>query len=341
MTTIKQRIGTSAYALVHYTRAQISTFLEKCRVAGATATEAFFVFTWDQGWKWQPYKIIGTYRKFDRDFPLFDLSIWNEAVWKKWEFIFKEAQARGLSLVIRILDFCSVKDDIEEASFCYRACHQRIDHPEGDPEHLSGGLWGIPIRAYYKKLIYRILELQKSTGVDLYLSLWNEADVVDAEEAWADAALVNQFKWFVDLVTKKRFPKDHVIINTSRAFVELRKLGCLMEIHGCNSNTTMLRIFNDFGIVASTTLLRTVKIIPNGDGPDHYATGTAGHNGYREPGLSQAYIMGKLLVKYKCPMYLYFNRSIEPTRVSNLRLAKFGPMIMLREGVDDAIGGIQ
>ncbi len=340
----RRYIGTSVYQLVIYPWDDIVWFLNECKSHGATCSEIFFDFTWQGGYRWQPFDLVGKWEELEKDgknwlhlvyntapekwiemkpdekpsypgtwFPLFDLTKFDETAWAKWIRMFQLFKELNLTLFIRVMDQCSLKDAVEKRYNAFRSNVQRLDH-----KTLTGGLYGEPIKQYYQALCNRLVAELMKVGVDYFIVPWNEFDVI--KNGWtdedADRIALGCMSWWVDMLEDLGVKKDRIIISTSRKYETMASWGYRMEVHGCNSDYTMTQYCNDFN----------EPVFFNGDGPDFYgrAMGEAGDKpNKREPSVNQAVAMGRLIEDRDLFGYATFNRPVEQTDPSNLSRAKF------------------
>jgi hypothetical protein len=298
-------IGTSYYEAITSPIDKIEHFLSAIQQAGGHATEFFLTFTWDSGYPWQPWVKVGTHTDSKYPgvkFPTYDLDQPDTVIWSKWQAIFKLCSKYNIVPIVRVMDYCSIKNNLYYKYYWTRASKQRLDVGS-----LTGGTWGEPIKKYKTQLLDNLISNLRQAGCkEFYISPWNEANVLETG-GWtdkdADRIIIQEFDWWLDQLRLQGVTKDHIIINTSRQYDILKQTGCLMEIHGVNSDTTLINDIAKFG---------TKSVWYNGDGPDTNATGRAGDKPTkREPSLSQAAEIGKIIKKYNLPGYCYFNRATE------------------------------
>ena len=330
-------IGLSFYQIITATREAIVWFLDQLVEAGGNVTEAFVLGSWGGLEDWQPFE-----RRKDSTYPdyplVYDLSKWRPEVWDKWQFFFEECFKRNILLILRLHDWCSMKNGASLKKLAFRACVQRDglfkENLMGQPP-LTGGLWGEPIRWWYrerfnKPLAAAILTARENTASTFDVA-WpiivpmNEADVLknaDETESWADQANL-KFHTFYQSNAGSIFG-DGMIISTSRSFGLLAALGERMEIHGCNSPERLLQYEQRY---------RYYEWWPNGDGPDPYAMGAEGDNiSKRLPSISQAKDMGKIIDDKRLWGWCGFARETEHVTPAYIRLAKFDVVRAMREG---------
>ena len=319
-------IGTSVYQLIKYPIADVYDFLDKIVEAGGNSTEVFFVFTWDDGWRWQPYELVSwmpdegsSYG--DYKFPVYDLTKFDEQVWHKWGQIFEACKERNLTLFVRIMDHCSLKDGFAKRHNCFRSNVQRlVDHT------LTGGLYGEPIRKYYSALNTRLVKELDEAGVDYKIVPWNEFDVL--LDGWTEeegnAVAIENMDWWCRDLSAWGVNGDDIILSVSRSYEEIADFGYRMEIHGVNSTRTLRSVAIDLGD----------NIFPNGDGIDPYAMGEAGDSpSKREPSVDQGEAMGFFL-SVGVWGYCYFNRRVENTEPSDIRRANCDVLKAIVDGME-------
>ena len=350
-----QLIGMTAYSLIKYPIEDIKWFFDQLVAAGGNATEALFITTWDDTWEWQPYTIKKWETKMWRDkpwntggpgyaFPVFGLGSWNAEVWAKWRTIFKYAATLGLTLIIRVLDFCSRKDNFLERHWCYWSCVQSwrwggrmsggyLHWPPGD----GGG--GKYIWPHYDKLNKRLIAELKASGVEYYLEDWNELDWTPGSQVPDGAPAPDVYqnevhRWFIENFKSHGCPADHVICDSQRGErdsatyrfqVQHRlSLGAVVEHHGCASPKAMREIVSLFG--------GGRKSFPNGDGMDANAKGiNDGRRYYTEPSFGQAVTMGRLIRENNLFAYLFKGRTFRKSQT--LRSADFTAVKGLAKGL--------
>lgn len=333
-------IGASCYQGIVFPLEAITAHVDKLVEAGGNADEYFLTFTWPvngstAGWRWQPYVQIGRWKE-DSDaggsyflaewteagqskskrealtegppsfpgrwFPLFDLNQPNEEVWTKWAAIFAHHAKRGVAFFGRLYDFCSYKTAEDQRNSAFRSNRQRkLDGT------LTGGLWGEPIKAYYAAFQARLVKELKKSGVTYFLVPMNEADYLadpgDTEET-KDAKVVDFHRWVREDLLGRGVPADRLIASVSRAAAQVRALGYVLELHGCNSPQRMDSIKAAYGAGVSF----------NGDGPDPYAEGVAGDKpGKRQPSIAQGTVMGAKAKAWGAWAVLFFAREVEST----------------------------
>ena len=300
-------IGTSVYEIITQDLEAIKTFLKKLHDAGGNATEMFFIFTWWGGEQFQPYPIVGQKEEDGIISPLCDLSQWNLLAWAKWKQIFKSCAENKITPFIRIHDFCSLKDRIGKRKYCF------INNVQREKGELHGGVWEAPVRKYYSRVNQVLINKLKDAGVKEYFIIpMNEADVVDGSWSEEEKNRVNIdfHSWYLKDLTSRGVPKSHIIMNPSRNIKEIEALGCRLEYHGVNSPETL-----------KLGLAKFSKGFPNGDGRDSFAKGRADYQNWKEPSVSQAKAMGKLLKGTFG--YCYFNRATESNKKCDIARAKF------------------
>lgn len=326
-------IGTSCYQAIVFPLDEVEAFIKNVALNEGNCTEFFLVFTWPikksepygsysySGWRFQPYKIAcyepDPDRYGDYQFPMSDLKSFREEIWEKWTRIFEFCEKYGVAPIVRIQDYCSVKDPFYKRHYAFNRNIQK-GHC-GHSKILTGGMWGEPIKPHYSDLNRRLIQALEAASVTKYFIVpMNEADVLNGSwsggEAKRNERCIDFHKFYIDDLRSLGCPKDRIIINTSRAFNELRKLGHVMELHGVNSDITMRKYIEEFG---------TDKITLNGDGPDSYAEGRQGDKASkREPSIAQAEKMRLLIIENNILMYCYFNRDIEHG-IPDIKRAKF------------------
>jgi hypothetical protein len=345
----------TAYSLIKYPLEDIKWFFDQLVAAGGNATEALFVTTWDDTWEWQPYTIKRRETKMWKDkpwnpypgyeYPVFGLGSWNPEAWAKWREIFNHAASLDLTLIIRVQDFCSRKDNFLERHWCYWSCVQSwrwggrmsggyLHWPIGD------GGDGKYIWPHYDKINKRLIAELKASGVEYYLEDWNELHFTKGSQhptdaPQDDAVFENEVhKWFIGNFKSHGCPADRIICNPQRGKREsasymlqvqrLRAAGAIIEHHGCASPKVMRDIISIYGA--------NRNVFPNGDGMDQYAKGiNDGRKYYTEPSYAQAVTMGKLLKQNNLLGYLYKGRRFRKTQ--DLRKADFTAVRGLAAGL--------
>jgi len=293
-------------------------------------TEVFLNFTWQDGWKWQPFKLVD-YRKDegsgfgDYNFPVFDLDTWEELVWGKWAQIFSWAKEIGICLFVRIMDQCSLKDRFERRHNAFRSNIQRFDLGT-----LTGGLYDRVIEKWYHKLNERVVRELDKAGCEYVIVPWNEFDVI--KNGWTDQEAeqhgLETMRWFVSNLVGHGVRRDRILISTSIARNKMAEWGYKMEEHGINSDVSLISAVLNLGH----------GIFPNGDGLDPHAAGRMGDKpSKREPSVEQAIQMRNEL-RVTNMWYGYFNRATE-TGIGNglgdVENAQFDVLRALTGGSDE------
>jgi len=336
-------LGTSCYQAIVFPLEDVEWFIKNIAINGGNATEFFLTFVWPvkntkpyasyaySGWKFQPYKIVcheaDPDRYGDYQFPISDLNKFHKDIWNKWREIFKICKKYSVTPFIRIIDYCSVKEPFNKRHY---ALNRNIQKGFcGHKKTLTGGMWGEPIKAYYSSLNKKLIDTLKEAGVyEYFLVPMNEADVLNGGwpggEEQRDERCIDFHKFYIEDLQKWGCPKDQIIICTSRAYDELKELGCVMEIHGVNSDTTLRKKIETFG---------TENILYDGDGPDSEARGRPGDKPYkREPSVEQGTEIGRIVKENNLFGYIYFNRNIE-YGTPDIRRAMFDVLKAIVEGV--------
>lgn len=345
-----QLIGMTAYSLIKYPWEEIEWFFRELVKAGGNATEALFVTTWDDTWRWQPFQIVGWEKEMWKDkdwniggpnyeFPIFDLTKWDGAVWAKWRKIFDLAKRLNLTLCIRVQDFCSRKDNFLERHWCFWSNIQSWRW--GGP--MSGGYLRWPlgeghIWPHYDRLNAKLIAELKASGVKYYLEDWNELLWTPGSqvpiEAPADDIYENEVhRWFFENFKSHGCRADHLLASPQRGrpgsatyktqVERLLILGAIIEHHGCASPETMREYMRLHG--------KGRRNFPNGDGGDQYAKGiNDGRPNYTEPSLSQAVEMGRIVKANNLFGYIYKGRKFR--KAQTLLAADFTAVRGLRDG---------
>lgn len=326
-------IGVSAYQLIKYPIEDIDVFLKNLAAAvkggkgngysPRPITEVFFVATWDELWRWQPYDLVRKQADYDEngnplyngyEFPVYDLDSFDDTVWFRWGRIFDMCREYGITLSIRIMDQCSVKDGFEKRHNAMRSNIQRFD-----TEELKGGLYGEPIRKWYKALADKLVRELEYHKVDYFINPWNEFDVIldGWTEEQGNAVAMENMKWWTDMLLAIGVDPSRILISTGREWEKMSKMGFIMEEHGTASPEKM-------NLEVSAAWEGGYKVFPNGDGPDPKAQGAANFKGYREPSVEQAQEMRPLLAPGHVMGYAYLDRSVEEVQgKTDLKKAKF------------------
>ena len=322
-------VGTSFYQMDSFPIKDIKWFLDNVAKAGGNATEFFLLHTWYKPLH-QPWIQRGTYtdNKFPGiKFPLWDLDQFNEKKWDKWRNIFIYCKLKGIIPFVRIEDFCSFKSALEKRYYFNYASYQRhVLKPKK-----GKAWWEAETIRQRSRLNKKLIQTLKEAGCGKYFLVpMSEAGSLDGMAEERDKAVVDHHKWAIADLRKHGCPKGKIIISTTRAFDELKKLGCKMEIHGCNSDVMLKEIIKKYG---------TAKIFPNGDGIDKNAKGRRGDKpSKREPSKAQGYKMGGLIKKHNLFGYCYFNRNTERLcregGGTQIRRAKFDVLKVIRRGYD-------
>lgn len=344
-------IGTTAYSLIKYPIGDIEWFLRELVAAGGNATEALFVTTWDDTWRWQPYAIDRwETRKWadkpwtpkpDYSYPVFNLTRWDERVWVKWEAIFRMCQKMNVTIIVRVQDYCSRKDNFLERHWAFWSNVQSWRWGGS----MSGGYLRWPIGEgfiwpHYDALNKRLIETLNASGCKYYLEPWNELSVTKGAEydpAAPDELTinVNVHEWFIESFKRHGCNQNSVICNPqqhkrgSPEYLDhvhkLVNLGVVCEHHGCASPETMGDYITWFGAGR--------KLFPNGDGTDGHAQGiNDGRPNYTEPSHYQAIEMGAIIKNRNLFGYIYKNRSLR--NKPSLKSAKFMALAGLAEGME-------
>jgi len=327
-------IGTSVYELMEFADAVISWFLEELYKIGANCTEIFASYTWSAGAKLQPYLKIGD---------LYDLTAPNSKYWAKLSMIMTKCSELDLTLIIRLFDYCSVKDEDYYKLYCWHSNLQKRGWQAA--RKAWGGFYGDKPKEYYAQYIEQICILAKKTKCSVQFEGVNEADYKPSQgevEGWIKRTLP-ETNWQQTLTPNE---KDIVTIHSDKIILkfhewllqELDKYGYLLqyistnakykqtinwaiqqgifyEQHGCNSPESVNEVYLKYGFTHA---------VPNGDGPDQDARGRQGDKPEkREPSVAQGTTIGKFLKDKKAKTYLYFNRATEQVSPFDLKRAKF------------------
>jgi hypothetical protein len=327
-------IGTSVYELMEFSETDIAWFLEELHKIGANCTEIFTSYTWSRGSLWQPYLKIGD---------LYDLTSPNPAYWAKLKFIMAKCAELDIVLIIRLFDFCSIKDEGYYKLLCWHSNIQKRGwQAAGNP---WGGFYGTKPKEYYAAYIKGIIELAKETKCVIHLEGINEADYKPSRgeiENWIGRGLSKDKKeWnltadeqkIIDLKSDKIILKFHQwlwqeldkygyllqYISTNVKYQQslnwANQQGILYEVHGCNSPEAVNEVYLKYGFSHA---------VANGDGPDQDAQGRQGDKAEkREPSVAQGTAIGKFLKDKKAKVYLFFNRNTENPMPPDLKRAKF------------------
>jgi hypothetical protein len=300
----------------------IEAYFKGLQAAGATLTEAFVIYTWGGGWRNQIHRIIGY--DYDRDeatgqpvaaygdykFPHWDLESWNDAALTKWRDICALAKKYGLTLSLRLHDFCSLKDGFEKRHYPFSGGKRNLQHQQGK---YDSGMWawdssGNPhgfdeshkIGPYYRTFLKVFIPLVQESGVDYRVVPMNEADVLGDPESGRTERCVAWTDWHLNALAAIPVDAEKILISTSRGYEAFSKLRYTMELHGVNSPQALQSVIDHFG---------TANIFPNGDGPDSNAQGRVGDKpGKREPSVAQAVEMARILKANGMNKYAYFHR---------------------------------
>ena len=334
-------IGTSCYQAIIFPLEDVEWYIKNVAESGGNATEFFLTFVWPMnrethqsyphsGWKFTPYKIVKyeTEPKYgDYQFPVFDISKdgFREEIWAKWKRIFEICRENGVVPFIRIQDYVSVKHPFYKRHYPFQRNIQKgVEY--------TGGMWGEKIRKFYAYLNQKLIQTLNEAECQKYFIIpMNEANVLDS--GWSDEEkdkrCIDFHKWYIQDLQKYGCQKEQIIMNTSRAFGELKKLGHVMEIHGVNSDVTLKEKMEIYG---------TENVSFNGDGPDKNAKGRASFNGNREPSVKQAEEINKIVKENELFGYCYFNRAIEPKMDDvNIRYAKFDVLKALTKEIETSL----
>jgi len=299
--SMKTLIGTSIYELVKYPIEDSLWFLDQASAKGANAFELFLIWSWWLGYAWEPYLIHHWKDEDGIHSPVFDLSKWNGPMWGKLNALLTRGRENKMIPIIRIHDFCSLKNRIDKRAYCFINNIQREGPPVWTGPQLSGGIWEVPVRAYYHKLHVKLLDTLHASGINrFYLVPMNEADVI--RNSWTEAEArerqIDFHKWYIQDLMSLGVKKSQLIMSVSMCYDTIAKMGCRMELHGINSNER---------------LITGPRLFPNGDGHDDKARGIADYMNWKEPSIAQAKAMAPLLKGTFG--YAYINRGYQKTAV--------------------------
>ena len=314
-------IGGSYYQLITESNESIKWYFEELKNNGGNATEIFLTFTWSNGWKNSPFKQVGEWseEKYgDYKFPMFDLNQWNDETWSKFLLICNEAKENGIALFIRIQDYCSVKDPFEKRHYPFSN--------GSNVQNYTGGMWGEPIRHWYRNLNEKVIEYVNASGLKHYFIVpMNEADVVGDDwsggESEKDQVCKDFHQFYIDDFQNRGVKKDQFILNIFRDNTRehFEDADYRIEWHWIASLQSLRARHNESGL----------KIFPNGDGATDGQGIQSGN--YREPSYAQAIEMGNRL-KDKFG-YCYFLRSTEQGSIGDVTKANFIALNGLAEGL--------
>jgi len=322
------KIAASCYQLQVEKKVNIIWFINELASHGGNAMEVFINFTWPlakkkpwcsydtSGWKFSPYKRVGwrTEKRYgDYPFPVFDLEQWNEDTWDRLKLIFTECQRNGITLFIRVQDYCSIRTPFYKRHHPYFSNIQETD-----------GIWSDSNQKYDRLFNAKLIDtLEEAKLHDFFIIPQSESDVYgDHSEEEKDQMCIKLNQDSIDNFLDLGVRQQQIIISTDRKGIKehFKAQGLVIEEHKINSPESLKKRYQEEGDA----------IFPNGDGYDPFAEGTKGCNGNGEPSYSQAIEMGKIIKRY----YGYFLRSIEraPWDVSVL-YADFTALIGLIEGL--------
>ena len=332
-------LGASAYQLVNSPLDDAEWFLSSVAANGGTMSELFFIFTWRAGWKNCIYPIVKWEADKDEktgqvlfdgyEFPIWDINRFDQVNVKKWVELFKLFPKYGLTLSLRIHDWCSIKDPFKKRHYPFGG--RNIQHQQG---LYRGGMWwygtedkdnpyGNPeaprtISPYYKKLLVKLVDMLSSAGVcdDFRLVLMSEADYRADEgdsEARRDGKVILWHKFHARALRECGVKNSQMVISTSRALEKMARWEFMMEIHGINSPERLALMQKE-----TEAFIKPENFFPNGDGPDPYAKGRRGDAPTkREPSNTQAKTIGFNLGESK--IYSYFTRPADTLGVHKMR----------------------
>jgi hypothetical protein len=319
--------GISLYQLPHFLNHKINAFMTQHALNGGNILEIFGPIAWGGYHLLQPYLHRPGLLEPDKYPVVWDLDHPNPLWWERLDLIMRNCFDTKIQLVIRVLDYCSYKRDVDAHRWCFRACVQRVEFPEKDPRRLTGGLYGVPIRKYYGQFIDMLLSYARKNGIRPWFVPMNEADYIHGEgetEADADNAVMGIHRWMASFLQERGVTADEIIISTSRAFDTMKKWGYRMELHGINSPVRMNAAIAKYGVT---------NVFMNGDGPDPYAAGEVGDAPDKKlPSFDQAIEMGSIMRKTGLDRWAGFNRKPESVSPANIDLATFDVLEGLRRG---------
>jgi len=263
--------GASVGELIQQSSREIHNFLFDLKRAGGNATEIFLVHSHD-GNTFQPYAWDGE---------SFYLNVWNEAFWNKFRFFLKTCKELGGAVFIKIHDRCSTKNPELAKYYCF------LNNAEGFTDVYDAGL-----HQYYSKLNKRILKELEDVGIEKFFIIpMNETDG-ESDEVY----YFNQ--WYVFDLWSYGIPQDQIILSADpRHFDRLQVLECRLEIHDIASTDELVTAITLYG----------GNIFGNGDGC--HGEGICSWNGYCEPSLFQAEMLGSYIRYNNLFGYLYKLRS--------------------------------
>jgi len=335
--TPKMLIATSCYELMEFLDHVIEWFLRQIFAAGGNCTEIFPSYSWSAGAHLQPYLKIGE---------VYDYTKENPEYWRKLRFIMGLCAELGITLVIRLFDYCSVRDAEDYELLCWHHSRQKNDWQNAGKAW--GGFYGTTAtdgkgpRPYMAAFVHRIEGLVAETKCKVIYHAINEPGYNPTKgevENWIGRPLpVGQANWNLTPIEEDliRARKDKIILefhewlytvvkfkiaNPDLRFkktVEWAKAqGLWLEVHGCNSLEKLYTAHQNGGI-------------GNGDGPDPYARGRQGDKPEkREPSVAQAAKMGSYIKINGIPFYGTFNRAIENPMPPDLNRAQFDVLKMM------------
>ena len=321
---MSSKIGTSFYQAFDSPIREVRKFIRKIAKNGGNATEFFILRTWQRKYIGvnMPYKQRGYFTddKFPgEEFPMWDLDQFDEKKWDRWRKIFAYCKKKGVIPFVRIEDYCSFKDPHSKRFYFQFASYQRkVLREKYGSKWFVNETWKQRSRLQRKVVDTLLLAGCK----EYYIVPMNEANMLGNIDH--DKWCYDYHKWAVDDLVNHGCPKEQIIISTMWGFDECRSLGCIMEIHGCNSDVRMNEIIATLG---------TDKIFPNGDGLDKFALGRRGdRRTKREPSPEQGKEMGKLIKKYNLFGHCCLNRNTENPLPADIRRAKFDVLKAIIEG---------
>ncbi len=333
-------LGTSVYQMLDFPLTDIDWYMGQLKAAGGNALEIFLHRSWPArlqdkysiGARASIYKRVGE-KKDPRfpgfKFPVFDLDQWDEANLAKLQEVFQFAAGHGLKLIIRIHDQFSRKTPLDKQCYPYDACLQAqgyaggpgmawlLDEAETDPS-------GRPTARYYmRRENDKLLEMARASGTDVSFCIMSEADyarVGDVPREEMERRLIAFHEFYFDDLTAKGVAPGQILVSFKKATFRMKAdpkwAEAVFEIHGCNSPQVLQRYYNLYG---------PLNFFPNGDGPDPNALGLVGTIGTvtREPSVSQARQMRRLILANNGWGWCTWNRNVEKRWPADIRRANF------------------
>jgi hypothetical protein len=278
-------ISCSCYNLL-WCRGNWQKFIDKIAKYRANYTRIFLLWTWQDGWKFTPFQVIG----FIYGNPYFDLSKWNVKYWEKFLKIINYIKNRLESIYIVLHCYPSLKK-----SGWQKYLHPFVNSIQAD--RLPGGVWGERMKKWHLRYFTRVIHELQRLKANFYIEVMNEYDAKD----WDDDYMVSWHQWAVNEIMTLGVPKEKIIASSMRNPKEIASQIGIYSVHG---------IVRPEKIPPQFDIAPNHKILISGDG-GFDGRGRTDWKGRRGASINQMREIGKKIMKYNYVGYEYFDRGIE------------------------------